>query len=41
MFGGSLPQNRAAMIASQTAEVQREIVLSFPGRHRSRIPATG
>jgi hypothetical protein len=41
MFGGSLPQNRAALIASQTVEMQREIVLSFPSRHRSRIPAIG
>lgn len=41
MFGGSLPQNRAALIPSETREVQHEIVLSFPRHHRRRVKAAG
>jgi hypothetical protein len=41
MFGGNLPQNRAALIPSETVAVQREVVLSFPIRHNSRIQAIG
>jgi hypothetical protein len=40
MFGGNLPQNRTALIPSETVAVQRE-VLSFPLRHNSPIRATG
>lgn len=40
MFGGNLPENRAALIPSETLAVQRE-VLSFPVRHHSRIQAIG
>jgi hypothetical protein len=41
MFGGNLPQNRAALVSSETMEVQREIVLSFPRRHGRRVKAIG
>ena len=41
MFGGSLPKDRAALIPTETLELQREIVLSFPIRHRHRVKATG
>jgi hypothetical protein len=41
MFGGNLPQNRAAVVSSEILEVQREIVLSFPRRHGRRVKATG
>ena len=41
MFGGNLPQNRAALIPSEAQELQREIVLSFPRRHSRRVQATG
>src|SRR5258708_39618063 len=33
MFGGNLPQNPAALVSSETIEVQGEIVLSFPRRY--------
>ena len=42
MFGGSLPRDRASLIASEVLETtQREIVLSFPVRHRLRKKALG
>ena len=41
MFGGNLPQNRAAVIPSETRELQHEIVLSFPRRHSRRVKAIG
>ena len=41
MFGGNLPQNRAALIPTEKPELQREIVLSFPRRHGRRVKATG
>ena len=41
MFGGNLPQNRAVLIPSETAERQREIVLSFSRHHRRRVKAIG
>ena len=41
MFGGNLPQNRAALIPTEKAELQREIVLSFPRHHRQRVNAMG
>ena len=41
MFGGNLPQNRAALVSSETLEVQREIVLSFPRRYGRRVKAIG
>ena len=41
MFGGNLPQNRAALIPSETRELQHEIVLSFPRRHSRRVKAIG
>ena len=42
MFGGNLPQDRASLIGSEVLETtQREIVLSFPGRHRLRKKARG
>jgi hypothetical protein len=41
MFGGNLPQNRAALIPIETPELQHEIVLSFPSRHRRRVKAIG
>ena len=41
MFGGNLPQNRAALIPSETRELQHEIVLSFPRHHTHRVKATG
>jgi len=30
MFGGNLPQNRTALVPSETMEVRHEVVLSFP-----------
>ena len=41
MFGGNLPQNRAALVPSETMEVRHEVVLSFPGHHRRRLQASG
>ena len=42
MFGGNLPKDRAALIPSETLEVQQhEIVLRFPSRHRRPVEATG
>lgn len=42
MFGGNLPKDRAALIPSETLEVQQhEIVLRFPSRDRRPIEATG
>jgi len=42
MFGGNLPKDRAALLPSETLEVQQhEIVLRFPSRHRRRVKATG
>lgn len=41
MFGGNLPQNRAALVPSETLEVRHEVVLSFPGHHRRRLKASG
>ena len=42
MFGGNLPEERASLIASEVLETtQREIVLSFPVRHRLRKKALG
>lgn len=41
MFGGNLPQNRAALVPSETMEVRHEVVLSFPGHHRRRLKASG
>lgn len=41
LFGGSLPKDRAALIPSETQELQHEIVLSFPRHHRRRVAATG
>ena len=42
MFGGNLPQERASLIASEVLETtHREIVLSFPVRHRFRKKALG
>ena len=42
MFGGNLPNERASLIASDVLEApHREIVLSFPGRHRLRKKALG
>ena len=42
MFGGNLPNERASLIASEVLEAtHREIVLSFPGRHRLRKKALG
>jgi hypothetical protein len=38
MFGGNLPEERASLIASEALETtHREIVLSFPGRHRKAV----
>jgi hypothetical protein len=36
MFGGNLPQNRAALIPAETLDVRHEVVLSFPTLHASR-----
>ena len=41
VFGGNLAQNRAALIPTEKAELQREIVLSFPRHHRQRVNAMG
>jgi hypothetical protein len=41
MFGGNLPRDRVALVPSETVEVQREIVLTFPRHHRRRAKATG
>lgn len=40
MFGGNLPQNRTALVPSETMEVRHEVVLSFPSRDR-RLKASG
>ncbi len=41
MFGGNLPQNRAALTPPETLQVQHEIVLSFPRRDSRRVEAMG
>jgi len=42
MLGGNLPKDRAALIPSETLEVQQhEIVLRFPSRDRHPAEATG
>ncbi|MFZ0308528.1 MAG: hypothetical protein WAL89_10150 [Candidatus Sulfotelmatobacter sp.] len=41
MFGGNLPKDRAALVPSETVEVHREIVLTFPRHHGQRAKATG
>ena len=41
MFGGSLPQNRAALVPSETLEVRHEVVLSFPSHDRLHLKAGG
>jgi hypothetical protein len=41
MFGGNLPKDRAALVPSETLELQREIVLTFPRHPRQRAKATG
>ena len=41
IFGGNLPNKRARLIAQQSIEAPREIVLSFPKSHRTRRRATG
>ena len=41
MFGGNLPQNRTAMVPSETMEVRHEVVLSFPRQHGRRLKASG
>ena len=42
MFGGNLPKDCASLIVSEVLETtHREIVLSFPGRHRLRKRALG
>jgi hypothetical protein len=40
MFGGNLPQNRAALVPSEAMEVRHEVVLSFPRQHRRRLKAS-
>jgi hypothetical protein len=40
MFGGALPQNRAALVPLETLEVRHEVVLSFPEHHRRRLKAS-
>jgi hypothetical protein len=40
MFGGNLPQNRAAVVPSETMEMRHEVVLSFPSLDR-RLKASG
>ena len=40
MFGGNLPQNRAAVVPSETMEMRHEVVLSFPSLDR-RLNASG
>jgi hypothetical protein len=41
LFGGNLPKDRAALVPSETVELHREIVLTFPRHHRQRAKATG
>jgi len=42
MFGGNLPQDRAALIPPETLEVQQhKIVLRFPSLDRRPVEATG
>jgi hypothetical protein len=41
MFGGTLPQNRTALVPSETLEVRHEVVLNFPGHPRRRLKASG
>jgi len=42
MFGGNLPKDRAALIPSETLEVQQhKMLLRFPSRNRRPIEATG
>jgi hypothetical protein len=38
---GNLPQNRAALIPSETLGVRCEVVLNFPTQHMRRIKAIG
>jgi len=40
MFGGNLPQNRTALVPSETMEMRHEVVLSFPS-HDRRLKASG
>ena len=41
MFGGNLPQNRTALVPSETMEMRHEVVLSFPRQHGRRLKASG
>jgi len=41
MFGGNLPQNRTALVPSETMEVRHEVLLSFPRQHGRRLKASG
>jgi hypothetical protein len=41
VFGGNLPQDRTALVPSETMEVRHEVVLSFPRQHRRRLKASG
>jgi hypothetical protein len=41
MFGGNLPQNRTALVPSETMEMRHEVVLSFPRPHGRRLKASG
>jgi len=41
MFGGNLPRDRVALIPSETLEVQRERVLTFPSHPRRHAKAIG
>jgi|SRR5215469_862173 len=41
MFGGKLPNRRAAMVAQKVVEItSREVILAFPKPHRVRKRAT-
>jgi hypothetical protein len=40
MFGGNLPQNRTALVSSETMEMRHEVLLSFPSPDR-RLKAIG
>jgi len=41
MFAGNLPQNRMALVPSETTEVRHEVVLSFPSHDRLHLKAGG
>jgi hypothetical protein len=41
MFGGTLPQNRTALLPPGTMELRHEVVLSFPSHDRRRLKASG